>query len=96
MELPDQYSDTDRYLERIRRRRAEKKLPRNPRDEMLELFVDRINAGNVADGFPAVGFGRVAKMLEGIPTGDLFALFQKCQTYRKFGAGLRHELRPKA
>ena len=96
MELPDQYSDTDRYLEKIRRRRAEKKLPRNPRDEMLELFVERLNAGNVADGFPKVGFGRVAKLLEGIPTGDLFALFQKCQTYRKFGAGLRHELRPKA
>jgi hypothetical protein len=96
MELPDQYSDTDSYLERIRRRRAEEKLPRNARDEMLELFVDRINAGNIADGFPEASFGRVAKMLEGIPTGDLYALFQKCQTYRKFGAGLRHELKPKA
>lgn len=96
MELPDQYSDTDSYLERIRRRRAEEKLPRNARDEMLELFVGRINVGNIADGFPEVGFGRAAKMLEGIPTGDLYALFQKCQTYRKFGAGLRHELKPKA
>ena len=55
MELPDQYSDTDRYLERIRRRRAEKKLPRNARDEMLELFVDRLNAGNVADAIRRTG-----------------------------------------
>ena len=87
---------TTDYLEKIRRRRAEKKLPRNERDEMLELFLHRLNAGNVADGYPKTTIPRVAKLLEGIPTGDLYAVFQKCSTYRKFGAGLRYELRPQA
>lgn len=89
MELP-----TD-YLEKIRRRRVEKNLPRNERDEMLELFLARLNAGNIADGYPKITHARVAKMLEGIPTGDLFAVYKKCDSYRKFGAGLRYELKPR-
>lgn len=35
-------------------------------------------------------------MLEGIPTGDLYAIYRKCCTYRKFGAGLRYELKPRS
>ena len=87
--------DTNQYLEKIRQRRDQKNLPRNERDEFLELFVAKLNAGNIADGYPKTTYGRVAKMLEGIPTGDLHAVFQKCCTYRKFGAGLRYELKPK-
>lgn len=86
---------TTDYLEIIRRRREKQNLPRSQRDEMLELFVAKLNAGNISDGYPKTSFPRVAKMLEGIPTGDLFAIYKKCETYRKFGAGLRYELKPK-
>ncbi len=85
----------EKYLGKIRRRRDEKGLPRNERDEMLDLFVARLNADNVRDGYPKTTHPRVAKMLEGIPTADLHAIFKKCSTYRKFGAGLRFELKPR-
>lgn len=62
---------------------------------MLEAFQARLNAGNVADGYAKVSIGRVAKMLEGIPTDDLHAVYKQCDKYRKFGAGLRHELTPR-
>lgn len=87
---------TTDYLEIIRRRREKKNLPRSQRDEMLELFVAKLNAGNISDGYPKTTIPRVAKMLAGIPTGDLFAIYKKCETYRKFGAGLRYELKPRA
>lgn len=76
--------------------RARKKgEPRSERDELLGIFVAKLNAGNIADGYPKTTHARVAKMLEGIPTGDLYATFKRCSEYRKFGAGLRYELKPR-
>jgi hypothetical protein len=87
--------DIDAYLGKIRQRRSKAGLPRNERDEMLDLFVARLNVDNVRDGYPRASHPRVAKMLEGIPTGDLHAIYKKCSTARKFGALLRYELKPR-
>ncbi len=77
----------------IRKRRPGE--PRSERDELLDVFVARLNAGNIADGYPKTTHARVAKMLAHIPTGDLYDVYRKCDTYRKFGAGLRTELKPR-
>lgn len=87
MEIP-----TD-YLEKIRRRRAEKNLPRNERDEMLDLFLARLNAGRVADGFPKLSYARLAKMLEGIQTGELYPLYKECDQAKSFGGLLNWKLK---
>lgn len=46
----------------------------------------------IREGYPKVTHARVAKMLEGVPDGELEALFTRCSAYRKFGAGLGDQL----
>ena len=90
MELP-----TD-YLEKIRRRRAEKGLPRSERDEMLELFLARLNAARIVDGLPKMTHARLATSLKGIPTGDLFPFYKQCEGARHFSRFFWWSLKPKA
>lgn len=72
------------YLEIIRRRRVEKGLPRCERDEQLELFLARLNAARVSDGLPQLTPGRIAKVLEGIPTSELYPFYKQCEGARHF------------
>lgn len=85
---------TSEYLNKFRRERL-KNQPRNERNEQIDLFVARLNASRITDGYPKLTYARVAKMLERIPTSDLHAIYRKCETYRSFGAGLNYELKPR-
>lgn len=86
---------TEQYLEKIRQRRAEKNLPRNERDEQLELFLARLNAARITDGIPKMTYGRLVKALEGIPTGDLYAFYKQCDGARNFSRFFWWSLKPK-
>lgn len=82
------------YVEKFRAQNFKNK-PRNEREEQLDIYLARLNASRIKDGYPKLSYARLAKMLEGIPTGDLHAIYKKCETYRSFGAGLNYELKPK-
>lgn len=90
-----------RYIEKFRRKQniningltVKSGGPRNEREEQIDRFVCRLNQG--LDGRRPYTHARVAKMLQGIPTADLHATFQKCETYRRFGAGFHYELKPR-
>lgn len=84
------------FLEKFRPRARKSGEPRNERDEMLDIFLARLNASRIKDGYPKISYARLAKLLERIPTRDLYAFYQKCETYRSFGAGFHYELKPKA
>jgi len=83
------------YIEKFRPAAVSKiGKPRSEREEQLDIFLARLNASRITDGYPKLTHARLAKMLERIPTGDLYAIYKKCETYRSFGAGLNFELKP--
>lgn len=71
--------------------------PRSERDEQLEIFLARLNASRVSDGFPKYTYGRLGTMLKraGYKSDDLYALAKRCDGYRSFGAGFHHQLKPR-
>lgn len=83
------------YLEIIRRRRAQKGLPRNEREEMLELFMAKLNAARIKDGFSKLSYGRLAKALQGVPTADLYAFYRQCEQAKSFSRYFWWALKPK-
>lgn len=70
-------------------------IPRNEREEMTQKFLDALNARRVAEGFKPYTYPRLSKMLQGIPTGDLWAFYQQCDQARSFGAYFHWALKPK-
>ncbi len=80
------------YLSKFHIRRAGE--ARSTRDEQMEVFLHRINASRVNDGYPKYTYSRLAGMLKkaGYGSDDLYALAKVCDTYRSFGAGFHHQL----
>ncbi len=54
-----------------------KKTRTTERGELLETFLSRLNPGRKAKGYPLLTAGRLAFLLTGIPTKDLYALLSK-------------------
>ena len=68
-------------------------MPRCSRDEQLDIFLARLNASRIKDGFPKLTHARVAKMLTGIPTSELYPLYQVCDRAKSFGGLLNWKLK---
>jgi hypothetical protein len=45
----------------------------------MRYFLDRLNPSRVQAGIPRRTMGRMGKLLEKIPTGDLCALKSRCE-----------------
>lgn len=82
------------YLEKIRARRVQKGLPRSEREEMLELFLHRLNAARVLENYPKLTHPRLAKALQGVPTGDLYPFYKQCEAARHFSRFFWWSLKP--
>jgi len=54
-----------------------KKTKRTERGDLMDTFLSRLNPGRRAKGFPPLTPGRLAYLLTGIPTKDLYALLSK-------------------
>lgn len=55
-----------------------KRTRETERGELMEHFVKRLNRSRMPDGFSPVTMPRMGKMLEGIPTKDLYYLKKVC------------------
>ena len=44
----------------------------------MEYFCERINAQRLRDGYPKISMGRMGKMLEKVPTKDLYYIKRVC------------------
>jgi hypothetical protein len=64
------------------------------RGQLLTYFRDKINAGRVGTKYRPVSIPRIAKMLETIPTKDLYYLKRICEDSRSFSARFFWELNP--
>ncbi|MBI4088183.1 hypothetical protein HY418_02245 [Candidatus Kaiserbacteria bacterium] len=64
------------------------------RGELMKYFMERLNVSRVSDGLPPLNMGRMGKLLEKIPTKDLYYLKRVCDDARNFSKKFWYELNP--
>jgi hypothetical protein len=78
--------------------KAPDKRRRTERSDLLETFMLRLNPGRKAKGYPTLTYGRLAYLLTGIKTADLYYLLSVCTDAERrgypFSAIFWKELRP--
>jgi hypothetical protein len=65
------------------------------RGELMEFFCHRLNIQRVQDGYSKVTMGRMGKLLEKIPTKDLYYLKSVCEKSKNFSKKFWWEVNPK-
>lgn len=65
------------------------------RGELLLYFCERLNSGRLRDGLKPIAIGRMGKMLEKIPTKDLYYLKSVCDKAANFSKKFWWEINPK-
>lgn len=65
------------------------------RGELMKYFVQKLNRGRLRDGLPQISMGRMGKLLEQIPTKDLYYLKRVCDDAPNFSKKFWWLLDPK-
>jgi len=65
------------------------------RGELMKYFVQKLNRGRLRDGLPQISMGRMGKLLEKIPTKDLYYLKRVCDDAPNFSKKFWWLLDPK-
>lgn len=73
----------------------DKKSRKSERGELLRFFQRHLNHARAHDGIPTLTMGRLGKILEGIPTDDLYYLKSVCSTAKNFSKKFWWEVDPK-
>lgn len=61
----------------------------------MRYFCQKINVGRARDGLPSVSMGRMGKMLQQIPTKDLYYIKKVCDDSANFSKKFWWLLNPK-
>lgn len=74
----------------------EQKKPstKTERGELMRFFVRHLNYTRVEDGLPKLTMARMGKILEGIPTQDLYYLKTVCSRAKHFSKKFWWEIDP--
>ena len=65
------------------------------RGELMRYFRAHLNVSRVEDGHGLITMARMGKILEGIPTRDLYYLKSVCSKAKHFGKKFWYEVDPK-
>ena len=65
------------------------------RGELMDYFRSKLNAARVRDGIPVLSMPRMGKILEAIPTKDLYYLKSVCDHASDFSKRFWWEINPK-
>jgi len=65
------------------------------RGELMEYFRDKLNRARIQDGYPALNLARMGKILQLIPTKDLYYLKSVCDQATDFSKKFWWEVNPK-
>jgi hypothetical protein len=65
------------------------------RGELMKYFVEHLNPSRVRDGLAPLSMGRMGKLLEKIPTKDLYYLQRVCDDSPNFSKKFWWEINPK-
>jgi hypothetical protein len=76
-------------------RQTKARLRVTERGELMKYFLDRLNPSRLRDGLPKLTMGRMGKILEQIPTKDLYYLKRICDDSANFSKRFWWELDPK-
>ena len=71
------------------------KAKETERGELMQYFCAELNRARVRDGLPAVSMGRMGKMLQKIPTKDLYYIKKVCDDSSNFSKKFWWEINPK-
>jgi len=74
--------------------KANKKDRSTERGEMMLFFMDRLNAARVRDGLGKLTMPRMGRILEKIPTKDLYYLKSVCMRAKDFSKKFWWEIKP--
>lgn len=83
----------ERIGDHLKRDKAKEKM--TERGELMKYFAARLNTGRVRDGFPPLTLGRMGRVLQGIPTKDLYYLKSVCDQSKDFSKKFWWEINPK-
>lgn len=75
--------------------KTEKKRNATERGELMRFFTRHLNYARGNDGLPPITMGRMGKILEGIPTKDLYYLKSVCSRAKNFSKKFWWEVDPK-
>ncbi len=65
------------------------------RGELMRYFTAHLNAARARDNYPMITMSRMGKILEKIPTKDLYYLKSVCDKSKHFGKKFWWEVDPK-
>lgn len=65
------------------------------RGELMKYFCERLNSTRALDGLPPVSMGRMGKLVQAIPTKDLYYLKTVCDDAQNFSKKFWWEINPK-
>jgi hypothetical protein len=65
------------------------------RGELMKYFCQRLNPQRIRDNYPRITMGRMGKLLEKIPTKDLYYLKRVCDDSKDFSKKFWWEINPK-
>ncbi len=71
------------------------KTRKTERGELMRFFTRHLNHARQVDGFSPISMGRMGKILEGIPTDDLYYLQSVCTKAANFSKRFWWEVDPK-
>ncbi len=71
------------------------KSRKTERGELMRFFSRHLNFARKQDGYPPINMGRMGKILEGIPTKDLYYLQSSCSRAKNFSKKFWWEVDPK-
>ena len=65
------------------------------RGELMRYFVNHLNSTRMQDGYPRITMAHMGKILENIPTKDLYYIKRVCDDAPNFSKRFWWELDPK-
>jgi len=75
-------------------KRSLSKTRETERGELMRYFCERLNRSRVTDGLSKITMGRMGKMLEKIPTKDLYYIKRVCDDAQNFSKKFWYLLNP--
>lgn len=75
-------------------KRTMTKSKETERGELMQYFRQKLNMERNKDGYPVITMARMGKILEKIPTKDLYYLKRVCDDAKNFSKKFWWELKP--
>lgn len=74
---------------------GQEKTRKTERGELMRYFMTRLNAARARDRLPLLSMARIGRILQGIPTKDLYYLKSVCDQSKHFSKKFWWEIDPK-